>query len=208
MPIETELKLKVGAGERRDLVKELLALLPVQCFSRVAMVNIYFDTAELDLNRNKVALRIRQKQGRFIQTLKTQGQVVDGLHQRGEWEWELENAQLDEHCLKACSAWPSHIDVTSLRPLFQSNFERRFALLEWAGAEVELALDSGAITVQGECKNKVLSEPIHEVEVELVSGASSGVLELGRVLQSELGLEVYDQSKAERGYRLYRASTL
>ncbi|TNC82375.1 MAG: hypothetical protein C9356_05000 [Oleiphilus sp.] len=203
MAQEIELKLKISQGEKRDLVAELLPLIHVQSFWCTELKNQYFDSPDLLLHQRKVALRIREKDGRYIQTLKTQGTVVDGLHQRGEWEWELAEAQLDETLLRCCDAWPDDVDIASLSAVFQTNFERKFARFPWQGSEIELALDQGTIEVAGKSENTRLHESIYEIELELVSGEPSAVLELGRVLQSELELEVYDRSKAERGYRLY-----
>ncbi|HCL37363.1 MAG TPA: CYTH domain-containing protein, partial [Marinobacter hydrocarbonoclasticus] len=41
------------------------------------------------------ALRVRQAGDRYIQTLKTQGEFVNGAHRRQEWEWDLPGPDLD-----------------------------------------------------------------------------------------------------------------
>lgn len=77
--------------------------------------NIYFDSAQLALHERKIALRLRQSERAWVQTLKTKGVSVDGLHQRGEWEWPLPDMpalstnfvpRLNAALLSACKAWP------------------------------------------------------------------------------------------------------
>lgn len=197
MSQEIELKLvftQVLALE--DVVGRLRQVLPVPGLEPQPLRNIYFDTADRQLNKAKIALRIREKNGSFIQTLKTKGAAVEGLHQRGEWEWSLARPVLDVDVLRQHENWPGDIDPSALQPVFETNFMRHAAELEFMGSRIELAIDIGEIIAGGR------SEVLQELELELLSGAVSGVLELGQKLKQCLPLESSDISKAERGYRL------
>ncbi|HAC29291.1 MAG TPA: CYTH domain-containing protein, partial [Marinobacter hydrocarbonoclasticus] len=59
------------------------------------LVNRYYDTPNAGLNQARAALRVRQAGDRYIQTLKTQGEFVNGAHRRQEWEWDLPGPDLD-----------------------------------------------------------------------------------------------------------------
>ena len=58
--------------------------------------NQYFDTDDLALNQSHAALRIRKSQFGYKQTLKNKGQAIAGLHQRGEWEYDIDEAKANE----------------------------------------------------------------------------------------------------------------
>ena len=87
MANEIELKLKVI--EKGDITKKLQDIFPGISLEPKELINIYFDTRDFKLNQERIALRIRNKGGQYIQTLKTKGVSVNGLRQRGEWEWPL-----------------------------------------------------------------------------------------------------------------------
>ncbi|MCL6269235.1 CYTH domain-containing protein [Sansalvadorimonas sp. 2012CJ34-2] len=161
--------------------------------------NTYFDTPGFDLMKNRAALRIRKKGDRYIQTLKTLGTSVDGLSRRGEWEWNLGEPVINEQELE--KVWPENLQgiySDSLRPVFQTDFERRVINLEWQGASIELALDDGwIITDSGR-------QRISELELELKSGPEAALHDLARVLGEGVDLTPCDISKAERGYQLVR----
>ena len=111
MATEIELKLKPGKASPAELEGELSKLLKIKSFTRLSLQNIYYDTPELRLHREHVALRIRKNGKRYIQTLKTRGTSKNGLHQRGEWEWELESNALDTNRLSECEAWSEASDL-------------------------------------------------------------------------------------------------
>ena len=48
------------------------------------LVNTYYDTPDNELNGQRIALRLRQAGGRTLQTLKAQGEFVNGAHNRNE----------------------------------------------------------------------------------------------------------------------------
>lgn len=197
MSQEIELKLvftQVLALE--DVISGLKQVLPVPGFEQQPLRNIYFDTVDRRLNQARIALRIREKHGCFIQTLKTKGAAVEGLHQRGEWEWSLVRPVLDVDILRQHENWPDDIDPSALQPVFETNFMRHAAELEFMSSRIELAIDIGEI-IAGDRR-----EDLQELELELLSGSVSAVLELGQKLKQCLPLESSDISKAERGYRL------
>ncbi|OQX35813.1 MAG: hypothetical protein B0D91_10120 [Oceanospirillales bacterium LUC14_002_19_P2] len=201
MSKETELKLLIAPEAHSQLLSDsLLNGTPCADQRTFQLQNTYFDTSDQRLHQARVALRIREKQGRFIQTLKTRGQSRNGLSQRGEWEWPLETGQLDTAVLNG--VWPdslSDVDQSALKPVFTTDFQRTAFTLNWAGehrACVELALDLGEIRAGRQ------REVISEVEIELISGAKDALHEIAEQLRLSVSLTPCDVSKAERGYKL------
>jgi inorganic triphosphatase YgiF len=90
-----------------------------------------------------------------------------------------------------------------LKPLFCTDFERQRWVLSHAGAQIEVALDQGRIHVPG----TDFSEPLLELELELMSGPESALLALADVLrqtpQGPVALNPSDTSKAQRGMALW-----
>ena len=198
MAIEIEMKLAVKDGVTDEAVESVLSdLLGGETWQETPLRNVYFDTSDLVLNKARIALRIRHKNGRYIQTLKTKGESINGLHRRGEWEWDLIEDALDLKLLKACDTWPRSVDVHMLMPVFETNFVRLVSKLHWQKSEIELAYDLGSVIV-GSSKAS-----IREIELEFLSGQESDLLSLAQCLQQKLELKADDVSKAERGYQLF-----
>jgi len=202
LSIEIELKLSVQEVHDHDVLEKLK-----KCLSSLTLnneihsnelVNIYFDTPDLQLNKQKMALRVRKKGSLYIQTLKTKGQSVNGLSQRGEWEWNLVKPTLNVQYLKQCEAWPASINTEVLMAVFETNFTRYQIELDWQESRIELALDQGEILSQGRV------EKINEIELELLSGNANDLHLLYGALQETISLVPSDISKAERAYQLFR----
>lgn len=171
------------------------------------LYNQYYDTPARDLAAAKVALRLRRDGDQYIQTLKSRGQSVAGLSERNEWDWPLSQNHLDLSLLDD-SCWPqalAELDRTLLQPVFTTDFNRTRAMIAWVRdgepVEVEVALDQGKV-IAGEHQ-----ESICELELEVRNGPAVAVLELAAQLARDLPLMPCDISKAERGYRLFDASS-
>ena len=200
MATEIELKLSIVEAHDRDALKQvqkcLISLGIDQSFQKNELENAYFDTPDLRLNAEKIALRIRKKGNRYIQTLKTKGQSINGLSKRGEWEWELSSPELNLDYLTQCDAWPELVNADQLNKTFETNFTRHQVEFFWNGAQIELAIDRGEIIAHSHC------ECINELELELISGNENDLHLLCKELQKYMTLQSSDISKAERGYRL------
>ena len=195
MSCEVELKLSLEAGDHEALLQaSCLAGQPVATFH---LANTYFDTPDVLLNRHRVALRVREKNGVYIQTLKTKGESVNGLSRRGEWEWQIEGPNLDG--TRLTDVWPDslgEVDTAALSPVFCTDFERKVIDIQWQGAQIELALDWGSVIAGNR------TQPISEVELELKAGDESALTSFAQELGKVVPLKPENSSKAERGYRL------
>ena len=170
--------------------------------SQLNLINTYYDTEDHFLRLNGCGLRIRTTETEqskcFEITLKSKGNSVGGLHERIEINQPLPNDKLDLSVLPE-EALPN--GLTQLRPLFTTNFKRQTWLISFASSEIEVALDLGLITSNGQ------SMPIQEVELEIKQGNKQDLLNFAIEL-SRFNLHLFSQSKASRGYRLLDNLTL
>jgi inorganic triphosphatase YgiF len=205
MGVETEIKLALPAAQR-DAARRVLDTCAGTPGREIHLSNIYFDTPALTLARAKSALRLRLAPQGWLQTYKTVGEAVGGLHRRHEWEMPVAGEALDLDALYAACDVPEAVDALraaapDLIALFRTDFSRTLWVLERADARIEAALDQGEIIarVNGETRRA----PICEIELELLEGDDAVLPELAAGLCEALpGLAPDDVSKAQRGYQL------
>ncbi|MGF1769630.1 inorganic triphosphatase [Enterovibrio makurazakiensis] len=200
METEIELKFFVSSDFSRQIRDKIADLKVLQQRQR-NLGNIYYDTPDFLLRQHDIGLRVRRYDDVFVQTLKTAGRVVAGLHQRPEYNAELDSPVPDLSLIPA-DAWPAGLDVEALaaniHPLFSTDFERQQWLLAMPdSSQVELAFDCGDVTTTDGGY-----DPICEVEIELKSGQTDALFVLARELAENGGLRLGNLSKAARGYRL------
>ncbi|MDO6825243.1 CYTH domain-containing protein [Marinobacter sp. 1_MG-2023] len=195
MAEELEIKLSLEQNCLKSALDWLLAQNEASKGCKKSLVNCYYDTPDAQLNRQHAALRIRHSGEKYIQTLKTRGELVNGAHRRGEWEWELTSPSLSL-CLLADTPLKKNIDLSLLAPVFETNFTRQVVMLDDGEAVIECALDSGVIVAGSRQK------PLHEVEFELKSGNPSRLLVWAERLAWQCPVFLNLISKAEQGYHL------
>lgn len=171
-------------------------------WQRVELLNQYFDTPELALDRAGYALRLRRDGDQIIQTFKGRGESLAGFSVRDEWDWYLDSDQLDLQLLAGLDL-PEVLSpdtLSRLQPLFRTDFLRTKGTLNWTfdgrPVEVEVALDQGS-AVAGE-----RSSGICELELELRQGSPEALLAFALEVAEQLPMMPWDSAKAERGYRL------
>jgi triphosphatase len=162
--------------------------------------NVYFDTANRLLRKMDMGLRVRSCDGRSVQTIKTAGRVIGGLHQRPEYNEPIQGLR-PELARFNSKIWPADCDLKALEhdlvPIFSTDFERQTWLLEMADDTlIEVAYDSGFIeTNQGKLD-------ICEVELELIKGDEEQLFVFGREVAALPHVRLGNISKAQRGYML------
>ena len=205
MATEIELKLSVSP----DDAKKLARLPPVKGAARGRarrheLHSVYYDTPELDLRRTRVALRLRRDGARWIQTLKGNGRVEAGLHERIEQETPVAAQILDYRAIAQSGLSEALADPDQrvrLQPVFVTDISRITRRLQPApGTEIELCVDAGQIRA-GE-----RSVPISELELELKAGPPAALLDFAAQLLVHLPMRLEPLSKAERGYALVQGN--
>ena len=197
--VEIELKL---AADRADLARLTCALAAMAsgggAVQRHHLVSTYFDTSDLALKRQGASLRVRQADGRLVQTLKIADRGGDSLMARGEWEDEVAENRPDPQAAQSGLLLPEGI-ADKLRPLFVTEVNRQTVEIEPnPGTRIEAAIDTGEIRAIDNGR----SEPVSEIELELKEGDPTALYDLALRLLETAPLRIDPRSKSERGYRL------
>lgn len=207
MALETEIKLLVPKSAIAP-IKQLPELLAAKACKTEHLNNWYFDTPDLRLSADKVALRIRKQGSSYIQTFKTKGKSQNGLHQRGEWEWVISKPEIDVGLLggvdypltKQCVDWALDLEV-----IFATHFDRTVWIIEWRDSNtiIEVALDQGEVSYTS-LQGTKYADDICELELELKSGAVEHLIAAAAMFTGAIpALIPSNISKAERGYQLF-----
>lgn len=197
---EIELKLNLPEAEQGRFLRTPLLRHAAQR-STAHLLNIYYDTPDLALHCNGIALRLRQSGRRWLQTVKCAGISNAGLSSRPEWEspysGHFDFSAIDDLTTRKRLDRLKH----RLGPVFETSFRRTTWKIHEAKSELLVTLDRGTVVANG----KVI--PLSEVEIELALNATAGgiahIFALADRLAQQFPLTPGLWSKAERGYRLF-----
>lgn len=195
MGTEIELRFALDPSRARAIARDArLAGTPL----RQRMTSVYFDTPERALARARAGLRLRRTQGGWVQTFKCES--ADGAeHRRGEWECAVARRALDISALAATpmGAWFANAGHReALAPVFETRVTRDTWRVEAHGGLIEAALDRGRV-VAGD-----RSEPLLELELELLDGPADALFEFALALNRDHAIPLEPRSKAARGFAL------
>ena len=162
----------------------------------------YFDTPDFDLAKNDMAYRVRKDGCRWVAALKWKGHSEGALHMREEINVPVNDDKAAPEVFGESEIGAELMRVIGEKPLYsmlETRFHRRRFRIDTGTGIFELSVDEGFIvTPYGE-------EPISEVEIELFSGETSELQELGEKLQKKYDLEKEERSKYSRGIDIIRA---
>lgn len=158
------------------------------------LTSIYFDTPDGALAAAGVSLRIREWNGRRVQTLK-RGKGVS----REEHEAPVAG-RVPDSSLGPLREMLTGAQIAALAPSLQVRITRRQRLIRYGGAEIELAADIGEVTAGGR------TSPICELELELKSGPRKALFALARELYRSAPLRLSFESKSSRGRALLKGT--
>ncbi|CCG41291.1 CYTH and CHAD domain-containing protein [Magnetospirillum molischianum] len=169
------------------------------------MASIYFDTPDFTLAASGISLRVRWTGEGLVQTVKAAGGGSAGLFDRPEWEQQVERPVPDPGHLRSTglAVFADDFVVGRLSPMFSTQISRTVFRLGGVddGWEIEAALDLGEV-VAGP-----LSEPICEVELELLRGTPDRLFRLARQVLDTVPARPLSISKSERGVKLATGDT-
>lgn len=168
-------------------------------YHEMRLENDYYDTPKHDFQSRKMGFRVRGNNGQYEQTLKTNGKVSGGLHQRAEFNIDLDSPTPDLTLFDK-AVWPENWDIASknstLKKQFSTHFTRHAYVVEVDSSRVEIVLDCG------EASTEKASSPINEIELELQDGKLESLFTLATHINSILAVRLSDVSKAAQGYQL------
>lgn len=158
--------------------------------TRLTQLSVYFDTPEQDIAAVGLSLRVRRKDRKFVQTVKS-CKASTGLFVRSEWEFPVSGfeAVLDDRT-PIRSQLGSKAD--RVEPLFSVENKR----LVWQVADIEIALDRGKVCAGGR------EHPFFEMELEARDCPVRTLFELARRIGKAVPFHLGVLSKRDRGYRL------
>jgi triphosphatase len=160
---------------------------------------VYFDTPEHDLHAAGISLRLRRQDGGWQQTVKVDHHVEDGISNPIELQTFVEEERPNIRKIsdkKVRRAVQEALAGTSLRPVFETVVQRTTRNIKVQDSEMELAIDDGEVRAGDD------RQDLREVELELKTGSSEGLLVAAEKLFAGHELKLSKQNKAERGYRL------
>ena len=157
----------------------------VEKVNPVTNIDIYMDTSDWALAKNKLSLRYRLSNDDAFYTVKSVGTIENGVAKRSETETRVEKPVRD----------PTKIPVDQIREQVNSiiyprklmeqvlvrTYRRRYLAGSPDGAKFELAFDTSNFSADPIFKPR-RAESLHEFEAELVSGPVAAVESLASVL--------------------------
>ena len=181
-----------------DLKRVLAAIAPAPTGAPHRLISTYYDTPDLTLWHQGLTLRVREQEGRFIQTVKRGDPTGVDVLTRGEWEDQLAENRPDPNAPQSGKQLPEGVDG-ALRPLFATDVTRTTVEIEPApSTRIEAAIDEGEI--RADSGNR--TAPISEIELELKSGEIAALYDVAMRLFDAAPVHLEPRSKSERGYGL------
>jgi inorganic triphosphatase YgiF len=196
---EIELKLAAAPTDLSAVRRQLLKLAGRQRAARARLTSVYYDTADRQLQRQGLSLRVRQRNRRYLQTVKQENPHPSPLLVRGEWEDQVADARPDLRAPNSAAHLPEELTEAELRPVFATIVRRdTIGLALDDSTRIEAAVDEGEIQTAGSER----SEPICEVELEHKLGNPAAIYEIGLSLLEVAPLRIEMRDKAARGFAL------
>lgn len=191
---EQELKLHVPAAAAAQVEK---ALKKAKC-ETISLRAMYFDTADRELAKSKIAIRLRLEGDNWVQTLKMPG---SNALTKLELNHSRPSPVLD---LSLYAGTPAEAALLKLaKPLelrYETDITRLYRRQRTRKGTIEIAFDTGVI------RAAELELPVSEVEFELVSGSPEAIFEIGKKWLSQYKLILDLRSKSQRGDALAQSA--
>lgn len=216
--METEVKLAFADKEKLFSIveEEWFSDLCLDTSKKEAAVldNTYYDTKDLKLSSRGASIRVRtyktEDGERYEHTVKFGGGVVNGLHQRYEWNVDSEDEEfnLQQFIRKACESDDpielltgalEGINEEDIKPLCRTVFERTTYTFGFGDSMMEACFDYGRIKAGDK------EETICELEIELESGDVVDLKEMAQYIVDNSEGVPFDESKFKRCLKLLNA---
>jgi inorganic triphosphatase YgiF len=206
---EIELKLVLPA---ESAVSAVIACLRenhyrVEELGPVRQADIYLDTFDRSLLKNRVSLRYRVSNGRPMYTLKSMGPVENGIARRMETEVSLDRP-VDAPALIPVKRVRNLVaDMIFPRRLLEQVFirtdRRRYRVTSPEGAEIELAFDSSSFSLRGLHRPR-RAQKLNELEAEILTGPDTALEALASLLSDRFHYSPSKASKFETALERFR----
>lgn len=206
-PQETELKLVIPT---RNDATMIIRKLREQGYavSRPANIrndDLYLDSYDWSLMKNKLSLRYRLENDTARYTLKSIGDFKKGIAQREEFEVILDKALKAPQEIPVPQIRNQVIPLISARKLMElvtvHTLRREYSIITPGGAKVCLAFDSSGFSRERR-PSIHLRRRVYEMEAELKEGAATELLALQKLLSETFNYPPSTQSKLQHAIKL------
>ena len=215
--METEYKLTFKNEE------ELFGILETEWFYNICMeheeqeavklTSIYYDTPDKKMIARGGAIRVRnisdsdEEEETYEHTIKLGGKVDNGLHQRYEWNLKtfsksfskeefLDGISRSEDPSDILTSALDGIEDDELVPLCKTKFNRTVYTFGYGDSIMEACFDVGKLSAGDK------SEPICELELELISGDVVDLMDMANYIVSKTDARFSNDSKFKRCMKL------
>lgn len=195
---EFELKLDL-TGKELDLLAGNPRLRSGSEREQKTLRSVYYDTPDHRLHAQGIALRVRDDGQGYVQTVKLDRNLKDGISNPVEIEDRLDGGQPNTsriHDKRVRRKVLKAIRGSALTQAFETVVTRTTYRLRARGSVIELALDKGEALAMNR------RSEICEAELELVRGNPKDLLQIAQALFAKSTIRPAPITKAERGYRL------
>jgi triphosphatase len=194
-PREIELKLDCAGPDLTALAAHP-RLHDAAASEPVLLTTTYYDTADRDLRKAGVTLRVRAQGGRHVQTVKA-GDGGVGLFDRAEWESAIAGDAPDPRAWAGTAAAEILREAgRGLEPLFRTVVMRRTIPLAHGGSRISVTLDEGRV------ESEAGDAPLCGLELELQEGDPGDLFGLAQILAESVPLRLGVQAKSSVGFAL------
>ena len=156
----------------------------------VTNIDVYLDTSDWALAKNKLSLRYRLSNDEAFYTIKSAGTIENGLAKRSETEIRIEKPVRDPTKIPVDQIRDQVNDIIYPRKLMEQSlirtYRRRYLAGSPDGARFELAFDTSNFSAD-QIFNPRRAESLHEFEAELVSGPVAALESLASLLSKTFG---------------------
>ena len=176
-PREVELKLELDDPEQLPKLLDHAALSrPVDGPLDHDLRAVYFDTPDQALRSKGLSLRVRESDGRRVQTLKAADGPRGAALDRAEWEREIEDCRPDFEPLRKTPLKAFLPQRDRIAPAFEVHVRRNSRVVREGASLIEVSADLGTVGAHDR------GAPFCEVELELKEGSPGDVFALASSL--------------------------
>ncbi len=199
MAVEIEIKLRINNNKTVGLICDDAVVEEgrMEAWRDVTMRSTYFDTPSHELYRRKWTLRRRLEDDASIIAFKQMGFQEESLFSREEWQIPGESIEEALPALVHRGAPRELLELSGFVERCSVSFVRHATKLRLPeGSIVELAIDRGHIRAGDK------TEPMLELELELLSGEPEEMVSIAASWESKFNLSKECHSKYMRALRL------
>lgn len=164
---------------------------------------VHYDTENFDLQKEKIAYRVRREGERIVATIKWSGTSEGPLHVRNELNINIGTGEFpkdpDIGVFRESEIGQHILNMTEgkkLLPIMEIDVIRESWQIEDEKTILEFCVDKGKVSAAGQ------EDPISELEVEIITGSEEVLEKYGQALVAKYRLEPEKRSKFARGLAL------